>query len=70
MTKIVQFSTHLKEISFTHCRREGNIVVHEAAKAAVDEDLTAVWLEEAPSTLHHVLQEDLGHISDRGVHLF
>lgn len=46
------------EITFMHCRRDGNQAAHVAAKMTVQAGVDGVWLEEASLELERVFSRD------------
>ena len=51
-------SMSFTQLRYSHTRREGNMVAHGLAKYAVNIVDYVVWMEDAPSQIHNVIQAD------------
>ena len=56
-------STSFSKLSYSHTKKEGNIVAHNLTKLAVNLTNCVIWMEDVPSDVLSSYQADLAGIS-------
>ena len=51
------FSNYFSKLLYSHTKREDNKIAHNLAKLAINYPNCAVWMEDIPQLIYHVLQE-------------
>ena len=59
----VSLSTGFSKLSYSHTKREGNLVAHNLAKLAINISNCVIWMEDVPSDVLSSYQADLVGIS-------
>jgi len=53
------FSNYFSKLLYSHMKREDNKTAHSLARLAINYLNCAVWMEDIPQLIYHVLQDDM-----------